>query len=488
MLHPLSQDALDAAGGLSGELMLVFAFVVWVFFLMILLASPRNRLNQWGFLSGMILSIGVLKEYLFYSLGPDLIAGGIWSAQFSAGLYSVLSAIFYYCSMPSMLILALYFIRLDQLRPLLFRHLIPLIYLPALVFFLVVPCTQTRQYQFVPVYCLAVGLYNYAYGIVFTILLGRMLYEERFSAAFRQRRMAAVCILIPLWYWLLSGFPWHVFGFTFLLKAWQGNLLVVSAILVYYLYHAFRDGIWGVRFRPERYDWTSGETVLQKNAAYVSHALKGDLAKIQWCVSLLRQRGADDHELEIIEHSAGHLLQFAERTRIYAQNITLACEPCDMSALLREAAEDTALPAEKPVSVLVSHCDSVPLLCDRTLILEVLRNLISNSVDAVERGGTVQLSYHVHKRCAELCVRDDGRGLSAEEQRQLFEPYYTTKDNRRNMGLGLYYCWNVAAAHKGHIRVESAPGAGSAFTLVLPMTRCRQRGAKRDETHFHTSG
>ena len=76
-----------AQQGLPGELMLIFTAVIWCIFTLILLADLRNRLNNWCFISGMMFSFGALKEYLFYTLGPQLIQAGSWTAGFSEGLY-----------------------------------------------------------------------------------------------------------------------------------------------------------------------------------------------------------------------------------------------------------------------------------------------------------------------------------------------------------------------------------------------------------------
>jgi len=206
----------------------------------------------------------------------------------------------------------------------------------------------------------------------------------------------------------------------------------------------------------------------------MDHALKGELAKIEWCVHLLRQRGAEDHELEIIQNSAQHLRQFAERTRLCSEDIVLSCTFCDIRSLLQEAA--APIDGHAP-PIQITHCDDVPLYCDETHLMEVLHNLISNAVDAAGNGG-VTLSYRAGRGRAEIEVRDNGPGIPLKEQAYLFEPYYTTKKDFNNLGLGLYYCWNVMAAHRGSIQVVSAPGKGTAFKLIFPLKR---RGKHRPE-------
>ena len=89
--------------GTPGELLLVLTLLIWAIFAMILFSNAKSRLNIWCFCSGMLFSVGALKEYLFYTLGPVLIDSGIWTSGFSETLYSLLSAVFYYLSMPCLL-------------------------------------------------------------------------------------------------------------------------------------------------------------------------------------------------------------------------------------------------------------------------------------------------------------------------------------------------------------------------------------------------
>lgn len=120
---------------------------------------------------------------------------------------------------------------------------------------------------------------------------------------------------------------------------------------------------------------------------------------------------------------------------------------------------------------------------------EVLRNLIVNGLDAAGKDGAVVLSYQYlpRSRCAEIHVADNGCGMDQETVKQLFEPYYTTKSGGNNLGLGLYYCWNVMSAHGGSIRVTSQPGQGSTFSLLFPVKRKKRRRSE-DGTDPDRSG
>ncbi len=462
--------------GLPGEMLLVLAFLLWMVFGLILVSNPRNPLNQWCFASGMLFSVGALKEFIFYSLGPKLVQKGLWTAAFSNALYSVLSAVFYYLTMPTVVVFCLYFHRLGQTNRCLFRHLRPMVYLPALAMAIIFPGTRILSLQHETAFCLAVGIYNWCYGLAGTGILIHVLISERLSANFRQRSLAAVSLLVPLWFWMLSAFPYHALGIPNLSKVWQLNLVVILFVLFYYIYHAFRGGIWGIRFRRETYDWSSGKQVLQKNAQFVNHALKNDLAKIEWCTDFLATQGASAREVEILRRSASHLKEFISRTQLYSQEITLAPEACDVGMLLQGLAEEHVL-AGTGAAVRVVCCDSEPLLCDGAHLEEALRNLLLNAVDAAGEKGEVTLSYCSlpNRRRAVITVSDNGCGMDAETAKHIFEPYYTTKNGEKNLGLGLYYCWNVMNAHGGSIRVSSEPGAGSTFMLLFPIKRPKRK-------------
>ena len=467
--------------GIPGELLLVFTFLIWMVFGLILVSDPKNRLNQWCFGSGMMFSVGALKEFLFYTLGPELIRRGIWSVSFSKTLYSVLSAAFYYLSMPAVVVFCLYFHRLDRTHPVLFRRLRLLVYLPPALLALTFPCTQTLALQRDTVFCLTVGLYNWCYGLIGSGILVHILMTERMSANYRQRRLAAASLLVPLWFWLISAFPYHALGIPNLSKMWQFNLIVVLFLLFYFLYHAFREGIWGIRFRRETYDWSSGNQALQKNTRYVGHALKNDLAKIEWCTDVLAAEGASGREVEILRRSAARLKRFISRTQLYSQDISLSPEECDVEGLFQELREEFNQSRAEAGPVQISFCDKELLTCDAAHLEEVLRNLITNAIEAAGEKGQVALAYRCEprRRCAVITVADNGCGMDEETVKQLFEPYYTTKTGGENLGLGLYYCWNVMSAHGGSIRVTSQPGEGSTFSLLFPVKR-RKKGAKVD--------
>lgn len=450
---------------LPGMHLLVFTLVIWAAFSLVLLADARNQLNQWCFTGGMMFSVGALKEYLYYGLGPSLIASGIWTQAGASLMYSVLSAAFYLLAIPCVMMFAFYFAQLNQTR--FFPLLRVVVWLPAVCLSVRFPPDRVASLQRDPVFCLSIAGYNVLFGLIATLILLRALWMERHGGHNRQRRLVAVSVLLPLWVWLVAAFPYHALGIPHLDKIWQIELPVVLFTLCFLLYHAFREGIWGMRLRRETYDWSGSGEVLQRNTQYVAHALKNDLNKIDWCAALLDERLPENRELQIIRGSVDHLRALLQRTRMHTGRVILSPGDCDVRALFEQIIRET--PHTDALRIEIDRCDDAPLYCDPSHVREALTNLVGNAVEAMRGSGRITLSYvrTAHKAAVSVC--DDGPGMTPAAQKRIFEPYYTTKTSGEKFGLGLYYCQNVMNVHEGSIRVSSAPGKGCTFTLIFPL-------------------
>lgn len=113
-----------------------------------------------------------------------------------------------------------------------------------------------------------------------------------------------------------------------------------------------------------------------------------------------------------------------------------------------------------------------PCRVDETQLRQALLNLLRNATDATadQGGGRVTVSAHAvdapSGQLVEVCVRDQGPGIDAELADKLFEPFFSTKD--RGTGLGLALTHQIIREHGGDIRVDSEPGRGAAFVVILP--------------------
>jgi two-component system NtrC family sensor kinase len=114
--------------------------------------------------------------------------------------------------------------------------------------------------------------------------------------------------------------------------------------------------------------------------------------------------------------------------------------------------------------------DLPPVLCDAAQIEQVILALVMNALDAMPQGGNLWLttSFGHEPNHACIVVRDDGSGIPAEILPRIFEPFLTTKETGRGVGLGLAISHSILERHNGNIEVQSEQGRGTTFTVTLP--------------------
>ena len=112
-----------------------------------------------------------------------------------------------------------------------------------------------------------------------------------------------------------------------------------------------------------------------------------------------------------------------------------------------------------------------PVICSAGQINQVIANLLMNAAHAMEQHGTITITtLQTEQRSVVLKVSDTGRGMTDDVCRRIFEPFYTTKDVGKGTGLGLTISYDIIKKHGGSIDVDSRPGAGTTFTVTLPLT------------------
>jgi PAS domain S-box-containing protein len=111
-----------------------------------------------------------------------------------------------------------------------------------------------------------------------------------------------------------------------------------------------------------------------------------------------------------------------------------------------------------------------PLVLDEKKIKQVLINLLMNALHAVGPQGTIRVStaWHSSDGQLEILVADNGQGIEEKHLKHIFDPFFTTKTTGEGTGLGLSVSYGIVKKHGGEIRVQSKPGEGAIFTVVLP--------------------
>lgn len=151
----------------------------------------------------------------------------------------------------------------------------------------------------------------------------------------------------------------------------------------------------------------------------------------------------------------------------------LARVPCDLRATVRQACEWARLAAiPKEVSLhFAEPAEPVVASVDADALLSALGNLLSNAVRYTPPTGSVTVSLGQDGGTTWITVADTGIGMSPEVQRRIFQKFYRAPEARdveaKGLGLGLALVQQVVTAHNGQIEVQSEPGQGSTFRIIL---------------------
>ena len=205
--------------------------------------------------------------------------------------------------------------------------------------------------------------------------------------------------------------------------------------------------------------------VLHKKLSRVLEAEEPDLQQLRACAQALR------------DLNEGMLSRMDELYRT-VKNSALSLAPVRLSEVAAGAVE--RFHGKYPeVPVLQELGSDRLLLADSGPLSEAVYNLLTNGCEAalqVGREPRVELLVREERLWTVLEIRDNGGGIPAEVQGKIYDPFFTSKNTNYNWGMGLYYVRRIVKSHFGRLRLESRPGEGASFLIMLPLYDAGRRG------------
>jgi len=189
----------------------------------------------------------------------------------------------------------------------------------------------------------------------------------------------------------------------------------------------------------------------------------------------LREEFMKDMNHEI-DRLTGVVTDLLTLTQTDSHENALRPETVDLSALTADTVHLLQAAAEKRRQTLRTRIDpEVVISCDRSKCSQIIHNLTDNALKYTPDGGEITVSLSLEGGFARLQVQDNGVGIPKEDQSQIFERFYRVDKARSRAtggtGLGLSIVRQMVTMHGGSITVESEPGQGSLFTVLLPVTQ-----------------
>jgi two-component system NtrC family sensor kinase len=222
---------------------------------------------------------------------------------------------------------------------------------------------------------------------------------------------------------------------------------------------------------------------LGKMAAGVAHEINNPLAvilqKTGWMEDLLEEgefkNSAGSNEFR---QSIAKIEEHVERARKvvhnmlgYARKMEPRLEDVDVNDTLNQTITLLANHARiNNIDIQVDLDDNIPIIAgDQARLQQVFLNLITNAIDAIGSGGTVEAASRRSGDKIVIIIKDDGPGFSEDMLRKIFDPFFTTKDPGKGTGLGLWVSHNIISKMGGSIYVKNNPDRGAVFTVEIPI-------------------
>ena len=256
-----------------------------------------------------------------------------------------------------------------------------------------------------------------------------------------------------------------------LLRDPQGNPIGRSAIL--------RDITERRRLEEEKLR-SERLAVIGTMSARLAHEIRNPLSSITLNVELVRdeietltqhkpETGRESRELlRALDSEVRRVQRVTEDYLKFARLPRPRCQPVVLNELLdQQLGFMASLFAATHVKLVTEFAGDLPVIqADEGQLWQAVLNLIRNAVEAMPTGGTLTVRTAARDGWVVLAIADTGKGITAEEQQQLFKPFFSTKVG--GTGLGLPLTQQVVTEHAGTIRCDSVPGHGTTFVIELP--------------------
>lgn len=207
-------------------------------------------------------------------------------------------------------------------------------------------------------------------------------------------------------------------------------------------------------------------------SAGMAHEIRNPLASIRGTAEILRDGiSADDpraefgtiliREVDRLNRVVADFLNFAKPASAERMRIDLVAALDEVVALTRLSA------AKKRIVITTAGLSALELVADSNQLKQAFLNLILNAFEAMPEGGTLTITTLLVAGEVHSAFADNGSGIAPEHLVRIFSSFFTTR--RDGTGLGLAITHRIIAGHSGRIEVESTPGVGTTFTVILPV-------------------
>jgi len=210
-------------------------------------------------------------------------------------------------------------------------------------------------------------------------------------------------------------------------------------------------------------------------AAGIAHEVGNPLTSISSLVQVIERTTSDasaKEKLDLIKSQINRITHIIRELVDFSRPTTHTVQPSNINQVVKDAMNIVQYGKKvKDIVFDIKLDDNLPhleIVPDQ--LQQVFINILINAVDSLDgRSGTINIQSERRDNAIAVLISDSGKGIAGEDLDVIFEPFYTTKEVGKGTGLGLWVSYGIVKNFHGDIEVESEPGKGTTFTVVLPV-------------------
>ena len=455
--------------------MIIALLALWFIAIILWVADRKQASTRWASITAIVGSFGFLSGVLNDTLRPYLREhfAGLSYLDEPLRIVTIFSSSICQLGLPYAYLM--YAIHYSQISSKKWRDLIQYSALaPLLLMIYITPFYPDLRFNY-----LLLILWAAPYILFASYLLGYAYWQETNPQVKKNRLFSAIIAVIPLLFSLYTIYGSRIYGDT---EAWRWNGLMIIVQFIAFIIFSIKYGVLGVKINLEMRRLDNTIRVFHSGTAVLNHTLKNEMEKIKLFAERIHAYASkvqqEDvlNDVEVILRSTRQVLEMSVRIQQQMHPITLVETPNTLIDIVKEVVLLMKPYAEeKDIRVTVDVSSNSQLLCDRLHIREVFNNVLMNAIEAMNSAGDITIRIYEIKKTSVVSVRDQGEGIAKENLAYLFDPFFSTKQQQRNYGLGLTHCYNVMKKHGGSLYLHSVVGEGTTVFLHFPQSRVIHR-------------
>ncbi len=205
-------------------------------------------------------------------------------------------------------------------------------------------------------------------------------------------------------------------------------------------------------------------------AARISHEIKNPLGSMELFLSMLQSERLRKKDKQYVEHilfGVKTIDRIINNILSYTRPKTLTLKKERLAGIIENILDFMSISMQsREIEVRLNSLYDGVCHFDPDLMRLVMMNFISNAIEAIDKKGMITIDIRDEENYALIVVSDSGVGMSEDVRKNIFNPFFTTKD--KGVGLGLFIAYNIIKAHHGYVEVESSEGEGASFFVYIP--------------------